>query len=35
MHELSKDITEMITDASTEERQMLYSKLTALASKVQ
>lgn len=34
MHELSEDITEMITDASPEEKAMLSNKLTTLASKV-
>ena len=34
MGELSSDITEMIHDASPEERQMLQKKLTALATKI-
>lgn len=34
MQELSQDITEMIGDASTEEKQYLEKKLTTLASKV-
>ena len=34
MQELSKDITDMIKDASPEERQLLHQKLTTLASKV-
>ena len=34
MQELSQDITEMITDASPEEKQYLEKKITALASKV-
>lgn len=34
MHSLSSDITEMISDASPEEKQMLQSKLIALANKV-
>ena len=34
MQELSQDITEMIADASPEERQYLEKKITALASKI-
>ena len=34
MHELSEDITEMIQDATPEEKAMLAQKLTTLASKV-
>lgn len=34
MQELSTDITEMIEDASIEERQLLQKKLSTLASKV-
>lgn len=34
MKELSEDITEMIEDASPEERQILEKKMTALATKV-
>ena len=34
MQELSTDITEMIADASMEEKQYLEKKITALASKV-
>jgi hypothetical protein len=34
MQELSQDITEMIADASPEEKQYLEKKITALASKV-
>lgn len=34
MQELSQDITEMIADASTEEKQYLEKKITALASKI-
>ena len=34
MQELSQDITEMIGDASTEEKQYLEKKITALASKI-
>ena len=34
MQELSQDITEMIADASSEEKQYLEKKITALASKV-
>ena len=34
MQELSLDIAEMIDDASPEEKQMLQSKITALASKI-
>ena len=35
MQELSGDITEMIGDASPEEKNMLKSKLQTLATKVQ
>lgn len=34
MHELSNDITEMIEGASTEEKQMLQRKISALATKI-
>lgn len=34
MQELSQDITEMIADASAEEKQYLEKKITALASKI-
>lgn len=34
MQELSSDITEMIADASVEEKQYLEKKITALASKI-
>jgi hypothetical protein len=34
MQELSTDITEMIADASPEEKQYLEKKITALASKI-
>ena len=34
MQELSMDIAEMIDDASPEEKQMLQSKITALANKI-
>ena len=34
MQELSMDIAEMIDDASPEEKQLLQSKITALASKI-
>mgnify|MGYP007037173919 CR=1 FL=1 len=34
MQELSQDITDMIADASLEEKQYLEKKITALASKV-
>ena len=34
MQELSQDITEMINDASVEEKQYLEKKITALASKI-
>lgn len=34
MHELTSDIMEMIEDASAEEKQMLKSKVSALASKI-
>ena len=34
MQELSLDITEMIADASPEEKQYLEKKITALASKI-
>ena len=34
MQELSQDITEMIQDASSEEKQYLEKKITALASKI-
>lgn len=34
MQELSQDITEMIVDASPEEKQYLEKKITALASKI-
>lgn len=35
MGELSQDVTEMIKDASPEEKQMLHKKLTALTSKIE
>ena len=35
MQELSKDITEMIHDASPEEKQMLQQRISALATKIQ
>lgn len=34
MYELSQDITEMIEDASPEEKQLLQQKISALASKI-
>lgn len=34
MHELSNDMTEMITEASPEEKQMMKNKLTTLAGKI-
>ena len=34
MQELSQDVTEMIADASPEEKQYLEKKMTALASKI-
>lgn len=34
MHELSSDVTEMIQDASPEEKQMLRAKITELAGKI-
>lgn len=34
MHELTNDITEMIEGASTEEKQMLQKKISALATKI-
>lgn len=34
MHELTSDITEMIQDASPEEKQMLQQKIAALATKI-
>ena len=34
MHELSSDITEMIQDATPEEKQMLQQKISALATKI-
>jgi hypothetical protein len=34
MHELSNDMTEMITDASPEEKQIMKNKLTTLAGKI-
>jgi hypothetical protein len=34
MHELTEDITEMIQDASPEEKQLLQKKLSNLATKV-
>ena len=34
MHELTEDLTEMIEGASTEEKQMLRNKISALASKI-
>lgn len=34
MHELTSDIMEMIEDASAEEKQMLKSKVSALAAKI-
>lgn len=35
VQELSKDITDMISDATVEERQMLKQKLTTLVSKIE
>lgn len=35
MGELSSDVTEMISDATIEEKQMLHNKLLALASKIE
>ena len=35
MGELSQDITEMITDATPEEKQMLHKKLAALTNKIE
>jgi hypothetical protein len=34
MKELSQDVTEMINDASPEEKQYLEKKISALASKI-
>jgi hypothetical protein len=34
MHELTTDITEMIEGASAEEKQMLKTKISALATKI-
>jgi hypothetical protein len=34
MHELSNDMTEMITEASPEEKQIMKNKLTTLAGKI-
>lgn len=34
MHELSDDLTEMISDATPEEKQMMQRKLSALATKI-
>ena len=34
MQELSSDITEMINDASPEEKQLLYKKMSTLAAKL-
>lgn len=34
MHELTKDLAEMIEDASAEEKQMLQEKMTVLAHKI-
>jgi hypothetical protein len=34
MHELSNDMTEMITGASPEEKQIMKNKLTTLAGKI-
>jgi hypothetical protein len=34
MQELSSDLTEMISDASMEEKQMLQQKLNMLAAKI-
>ena len=34
MSDLSSDLTEMIKDASPEERQLLQKKLTSLATKI-
>lgn len=34
MQELTRDITEMIEDASLEEKQMLYKKMNTLAAKI-
>jgi hypothetical protein len=34
MHELTNDIMEMLEDASTEEKQILKNKMSALASKI-
>ena len=34
MQELTHDITEMIEDASTEEKQLLYKKMSTLAEKL-
>ena len=34
LNELSKDIVEMVEDASPEEKQMLNQKLTTLAGKI-
>lgn len=35
MGELSQDVTEMIADASTEEKQMLHKKLASLTNKIE
>ena len=34
MHELTNDMMEMIADSTTEEKQMLRQKITALAAKI-
>ena len=34
MQELASDMTEMIQDASPEEKQLLQNKITAVAAKV-
>ena len=35
MGELSQDVTEMIADATPEEKQMLHKKLAALTNKIE
>jgi hypothetical protein len=35
LQELSSDITEMLKDASTEEKSILRQKITTLANKIQ
>ena len=35
MQELTQDITEMIEDATLEEKQLMHKKVTALANKIE